>query len=54
MDSIPYFFKQNCNYLFEFNQLIFQEVLKALKVEIKSNFYRFLYSKIIQFLILEL
>ena len=32
------FFKQNCNYLFEFNQLIFQEVLKALKVEIKVTF----------------
>ena len=32
------FFKQNCNYLFEFNQLIFQEVLKALKVEIEVTF----------------
>jgi len=32
------FFRKNCNYLFEFNQLIFQEVLKALKVEIEVTF----------------
>ena len=32
------YLQKNCNYLFEFNQLIFQEVLKALKVEIEVTF----------------
>ena len=32
------FFNKNCNFLFEFNQLIHQEVLKALKVEIDVTF----------------
>ena len=32
------FFNKNCNFLFEFNQLIHQEVLKALKVEINVTY----------------
>ena len=32
------FFKQNCNYLFEFNHFILIEVLKALKVETQVTF----------------
>ena len=32
------FFNKNCNFLFEYNQLIHQEVLKALKVEIDLTF----------------